>query len=506
MADSDNKRIAINTFFMYFRMLLVMGVTLFTSRVVLQQLGVDDYGIYSVIGGVVTLFTFLNQAMSTSTQRFITYELGKVNGNVCSIFTACVKLHIWMAMGIVMLAETVGLWFVNNKMVFPEGSMTAVYWTYQLSILNCVIGVFKVPYNALVISYERMSFYAYNSIVEVVLKLLIVYLLMLTTNDKLVLYVAMLAVISLFMTIWYVIYCYYNFPKVKFVKVTDRNYYRKILAFSGWATFGSIAGIGFKQGIVVVINMFYGVVANAAVGIANQVNRAILQFVGGFQQALNPQLIKSEASQNTERQMTLIMTSSKISFLIMLLIAYPIICNIEYILKLWLGEYPPYTPIVTTLVIVEALIDTLSGPLWVSIFATGKIRSYQIVISSITILAIPIAYIIGMSDLSLACVFVMKIVVVMISIYIRLVYLRKLIQFSISEFVTKVLFRLLPICIILLANYWVFHVMFTRADGFIMLFVQSSYFLLITLLTVIFIGLNKKELQILKNMTLSKFK
>lgn len=503
-AAQENKTIAKNTLFMYFRMFLVMGVTLYTSRVVLQQLGVEDYGIYSVLGGVITLFTFFNQSMATSTQRYITYELGKKDGNVSNVFSACLKLHAVMAIVIIILAETFGLWFVNNKMVFPKGAMTAVNWTYQFSILNCVICVLRVPYNALVISHERMNFYAYSSVIEVVLKLIVVFLLIVIPSNKLVTYMAMLATVTLIISIWYTVYCRRHFQNVKIVKSNDIKFYGEFLKFSGWAMFGSIANVGYQQGVTIVINLFYGVTVNASIGIANQINAAVQQFVSGFQQAINPQLIKSEASGDTNRQNTLISMSAKFSFLIMLLIAYPLICNINYVLSLWLGKYPPMTGIIASLIIIGALLETLSGPMWVTIFATGKIRSYQVIISIILLINLPVAYLLGHSGLPVWQIFVARIIIFGVALFTRLLFLQKLISFNIISFIKKVIVPLALICTILSINTFIFHKYFGSADSFIKLVTQTGYFFGTALLLDIYIGLSRIEYNKIKAIILNK--
>lgn len=483
-----------------------MVVTLYTSRVVLQQLGIDDYGIYSVIGGVITLFTFFNQSMCTSTQRYITYELGKPDGNVSRVFSICLKIHVWIAVIVVILAETIGLWFVNHKMVFPAGSMYVVNWTYQISIVTCVITILRFPYNALVLAYEKMSFYAYNSIIEVVFKLLIVYLLVIVSGSKLVAYMLMLSAVTLGISLWYMIYCHRQFPQVKYVSYHAPSYYKEILSFSGWAMFGSVANVGFQQGVSIIVNLFYGVAMNAAIGIANQVYTAIIQFVSGFQQALNPQLIKSEASGDKNRQTLLISTSAKFSFMIMLLIAYPLVCNINYVLTLWLGNYPPETGVIASLIIGGALLETLSGPLWVTIFATGKIKGYQVIISMVLLLNVPIAYFLGMSGLPVWNIYIIRILIFLVALFIRLIYLNRLISFNLKEFSISVLLPLSIIMILLAAITAIVRIYVDYADSFFS-------FLWQTLLAAVFvislessIGLTKSEYNKIKSLILSKIK
>lgn len=446
--SSDNNRIIKNTLFMYLRMLLVMVITLYTSRVVLRILGVDNYGIYNVVGGVVVLFTFINQAMATATQRFFSYELGKnEKSDISKIFSITLRIHLCIAGIILILAETIGLWFLNAKMNFPESSMYDVNWVYQLSIAACLLNILRVPYNGLVISYERMSFFAVNSIIESILKLIIVFLLTIVLVNKLILYSFLTLIVTGLITAWYIVFCKKNFKEVKYRKTNYSKETVEIIKFSGWATFGSVANVGYQQGINILLNIGYGVVVNAAVAIATQINAAISQFVGGFQQALNPQLIKTESQHNVNRQQSLIFRSAKFSFFIMLIIATPIIVNMSYILNLWLGEYPVQTIQFSQLIIIGALIECLSGPLWVTIFATGKIRLYQIIVSIVLLLNLPFSYILVKTGCSPSMVFVVRIALFITALIVRLVFLHNLINLSILKFTHKVVLPIIYVTI-----------------------------------------------------------
>lgn len=504
-ATQDNKKIAKNTLFLYFRMLLVMVVTLYTSRVVLHELGIDDYGIYSVIGGVVSLFAFFNLSVCTSTQRYITYELGRPDGDVSKVFSACMKVHIWMSLLILLVSETIGLWFINNKMVFPDGSIRAVNWVYQLSILSCIATVLKFPYNALVLAHERMSFYAYNSIAEVLLKLVIVFLLTIFPSDKLVWYILMLLMVTILITLWYALYCKIQFPNIKYVKVTDKKLYTSIVAFSGWASFGGLANMGYQQGVNIIVNIFYGVALNATIGIATQVNSAVSQFVNGFQQAINPQLIKSEASGEKNRQVSLIYTSSKFSFLIMLIISYPLICNIDYVLGLWLGNCPPFVGVITSLVIIGALIESISGPLWVTIYATGKIHSYQILISIVLLLNLPLSYICSHMGMAVWNIYLIRIGLFVTALAVRLMYLRNLITLNIGGFLKKVVAPLLAICSILGLNEMLLVKYIGYANNFQMFLLQTLYLISFSIIIIYIIGVSKSEASKLKSMVFKRF-
>lgn len=496
--SSENNRIVKNTLFMYLRMLLVMAMTLYTSRVVLHVLGVDNYGIYNVVGGVVVLFTFINQAMATATQRFFSYELGKdEKGDISKIFSISLRIHLCIAGIILILAETIGLWFLNTKMNFLESSMYDVNWVYQLSIATCLLNILRVPYNGLVISYERMSFLALNSIMESILKLIIVFLLLITLVNKLILYSFLTLVVTGLITVEYIVFSKKNFKEVKY---RNTNYCKEtveIIKFSGWATFGSVANVGYQQGINILLNIGYGVVVNAAAAIATQIYVAIFQFVGGFQQALNPQLIKTESQHNVNRQQSLIFRSAKFSFFIMLIIAIPIIVNMSYILTFWLGEYPIQTIQFSQLIIIGALIECLSGPLWVTIFATGKIRLYQIIVSIVLLLNLPFSYILIKADCSPSVVFVVRIALFIIALIVRLIFLRKLTNLSILEFVHKVILPIIyvmtPLAVI--SYGWINFIGISESFGDLIW--QSLTLIISSIIMTGFWGLTKEEKEFL---------
>lgn len=504
----NNKRIVQNTMFMYLRMLLVMVVSLYTSRVVLNVLGVDNYGIYNVVGGVVVLFTFINQAMATATQRYFSYELGKgIKGDIGKIFTISLRIHIGIAVIVLILTETIGLWFLNNKMNFPEGTMENVNWVYQFSIVACILNILRVPYNGLVISYEKMSFFAINSIAESMLKLGIVFLLMIAPiNNKLILYSFLILLVTAIITVWYIVFCQKNFKAARYRAVNYRNETIEMIKFSGWATFGSIANIGYLQGINILLNIGYGVAVNAAVAIATQINSAITQFVGGFQQAINPQLIKSESSHDVIRQQSLIFSSAKLSFFIMLVIATPVMINMNYILNLWLGEYPFLSMQFSQLIIIGALIECLSGPLWVTIFATGRIQAYQVVVSVILLLNIPISFILIKLDYPPTSVFVVRIVMFVIALIARLIFLKKLIGIDIMKFLHKVIIPIMNVSIPLLivSYYWIKFI--GNSTNFIELVWHSISLFIISIILITFLGLSRDERSYMFGIILSKIK
>lgn len=493
LTSNSNKRIVKNTMFMYMRMLLIMVVSLFTSRVILKTLGEQDFGIYNIVGGVVVMFTFISNAMASGTQRHLSYELGKPNGDVPTIFSACLKIHIYLAFIIFILAETIGLWFVNTKMNLPNERMDVVAWIYQFSIVSCMISIIQTPFTAAILSYEKMSFYAYLSIYDVLMKLGILYILMELAFDKLMLYGLLLLVIQITTFVIYAIYCHAKLHDIRIVKVKDSTLYKKLLSFSVWALFGAFANVGYQQGVNIIVNLFYGVTLNAAVGIANQVNSAVMQFVSGFQQALNPQLIQAEASKDRQRQLSLILKSSKFSFLIMMCIAYPLIMNLDYVLHLWLDSYPAYTRDICMFIMLGALLETISGPLWVTIFATGNIKIYQIVISLILLLNLPLSYIAGNLGIPPQGMYIIRIVLFIVALVTRVCFLSKYINLNSKVFVKSVVLPLSLIALLLTAVYVITISYNLFATSFIQLVYQSILNVIIVLLFSYYIGLNQSE-------------
>lgn len=502
--SANNKRIVKNTLYMYFRMLFIMCVTLYTSRIILHTLGVEDFGIYNIVGGVVVLFSFINQALSSGTQRHISFELGKKNGNITAVFSACLNVHIWLSLIIFIFAETVGLWFVNTQMNFPEGRMTAINWVYQFSVLTCIINIIRVPYNAAIIAYEYMSFYAYIGIIEAIMKLAIVFLLNIFLIDKLFLYAFLLFIVSCIVTFGFYLFCKIRLKYIHLIKIENKSRYKFILSFSGWAMFGSVATIGLQEGINIIINIFYGVILNAAVGIANQVNSAVAQFVGGFQQALNPQLVKSQAEEDHDRQFDLIFKSAKFSYLIMIVIAFPLFLNLNYILSLWLGKFPAHTLEICQLIIIGALIECLSGPLWLTIFATGRIKAYQIVISSLFMLNIPLSYIIGKSGMASEVMFVIRNLTYVAALFIRLIFIKKMTLMSIHSFIKAVIYPILIVTSFMAFPYFIFANYIHPAQNFVQLFWQTVLIVIYETLIISLFGLKKNERRYFINIIGSK--
>lgn len=494
-SSSNNKRIAKNTVFLYIRMLVLMVLSLYTSRVVLAAIGVEDYGIYNVVGSIIVLFTFINNAMISSTQRYLNFELGRKDKlRAQKVFSISLNIHIFIALFILILSETVGLWFLNTTIQYPESREVAVHITYQLSILTAVIKIIRTPYNAAIIVHERMSFYAYLSMLEAVLQLAIVFMLQLFNFDKLILYSFLLCLVALIVFLCYYAYCRKSFEVCQYKAFKDRMLYRQLLSFSGWSLLGGAANMGAAQGLNMLLNVFFGVTLNAAMGIANQVNTAVVSFVQNFQTAFNPQIVKSYAANELEYFKKLILTTSKYSYLLLFVIALPIYICCPEILNLWLTEVPEFAVSFCRLMLVYSLLDALQGPLWFSVQATGKIKTYQILMSLMIFSNIPIAYVLLKLGYSPVSVIATRCVVNGAILFVRVWYLKRLYEFPVLEFIKNVILRITPITII---AYVIACIPIGITTPVVKVLVVLMETVVVNLLLITFVGLNRNEKSII---------
>lgn len=438
--NTDNKRIAKNTLLLYLRMLITMAVSLYTSRVVLATLGIQDYGIYGVVGGVVAMFSFLNNAMANGTQRFLTYELGRgEEGELKKVFSMSIRIHILIAVVILILSETIGLWFFYEKMVIPEERLYAAFWVYQLSVIATLIMIVSVPYNALIIAHERMSAFAYVSIYEAFAKLGIVYLLLLTEADKLILYAILILGVQVSVRIIYGYYCKKHFPESKYHHYKDKKLFQEMLSFSGWNFWGNFAAMAFSQGINILLNMFFGPIVNAARSVAVQVQSVTTVFASNFQTALNPQITKSYAGGNLPQMHSLIFRSSKFTYFLMFLISLPIFLRIDYLLALWLKEVPQYSSIFLRFMLCISIVDAVANPLMTAASATGRIKKYQTTLGLILLSIVPIAYIALKLGAPPVSVFIVHFIVGLITFIVRLFIIRPMISLSVRKYFQMVI-------------------------------------------------------------------
>lgn len=424
---------------LYVRMLFTMAVSLFTSRVILQTLGIEDYGIYNVVGGVITMFTFINSAMVSSTQRYLNFELATGNeSKLKSIFNTSLQIHALIALAIILLGETAGLWFVMNKLVIPETRMTAAMWVYQCSILSCAVGIMSTPYNADIIAHEKMSAFAYISILDVVLKLLIVYLLVISPYDKLIVYAILILAIQLLIRYIYTRYCNKHFKETLFEWRINRPLLKEMAGFAGWSFWGNLAGILYTQGLNMMLNIFFGPVVNAARAIAVQVQTAIQQFVGNFQMALNPQITKSYAAGNLEQMHSLMFRSARFSFLLLFFMSLPVLLETEFILSVWLKTVPDDAVIFTQIMICISLIYTTANPCVIANQATGKVKVYQMVVGGILLTILPISYVVLKLGAPAYSVFIVHFCVESVAQFSRMYMLRKLINLPMTQYLQNI--------------------------------------------------------------------
>ena len=372
------------------------------------------------------MFSFLNGAMATSTQRFLSFSLGKNDQEqVARVFSMSMTTHISIALIVLLLAETFGLWIFYRYLNIPPERMGAAQWVYHLSVLTFCISIIRVPYNAGIIAYERMSFYAYISIVEVCLKLGMVILLQYLGSDKLILYALLMALTTGIVTFIYKLYCCKTFSVCRYHYFWDKHLYKELISFSGWSLFGSAANVGVQQGINILLNVFFGVVTNAALGIANQVSSAVSQLVGNFQTAFNPALVKSYASGDYSYFVRLIFQTSRFSYFLLFIIALPLYLCMPFVLKVWLDIVPEYTVVFCRWMLVFVLIDAVSAPLWISVQAIGKIRSYQLLMSALIFLNIPLSWLLLRLGKDAEWVMQVRVGINLLTFICRIIYLQK---------------------------------------------------------------------------------
>ena len=437
--SSANKRIAKNTLVLYVRMLFTMGISLFTSRVILQTLGVEDYGISSVVGGVISMFTFINAAMVSSTQRYLNFELVRGDANqLWSVFSTSLQIHALIALAIIVLSETVGLWFLNEKLVIPEARMTAAMWVYQCSILSCAVSIMSTPYNAVIVAHEKMSAFAYISILDVSLKLLVVYLLVVLPFDKLIILAILNLLVQLFIRYIYTLYCHRHFPESYFQFRFNKTLFKEMFGFAGWSFWGNLAAILYTQGLNMMLNIFFGPIVNAARGIAVQVQSAVQQFVGGFQTALNPQITKNYASNNLPQMHSLMFRSARFSFLLLFFLSLPVLMETNFILTLWLKTVPDDAVIFTQIMICISLIYTTANPCIIANQATGKVKIYQMVVGGILLLILPISYVVLKLGAPAYSVFIVHFCIESLAQFSRMYMLRKLIHLPLWQYMKNI--------------------------------------------------------------------
>jgi len=502
---ASNRRLAKNTIMLYMRSIFTLLIGLYTSRVVLSTLGVEDYGIYNIVGGFVILFSIVSSTMTATTQRYLTFELGKWNyENSREVFGTAMAIHIGLVVILLVLLETVGLWFLNYRMNIVPERIYAANWVFQFSILGFVFSILSSPYIAAIIAHEKMGLFAYISIFDASLKLLVIYLLPFSSVDKLIIYSMLLFVASLITQTIYVIYSRTNFDEVTFAFVREKAVYKNMAGFAGMNFLGSFSAILSDQGVNILLNLFFGVAVNASRGLAVQVQGAVMRFVNDFMTALNPQITKSFASSDVESMMELVYRGAKFSFYLLLFFSLPVLIQTPYVLSLWLNVVPAYTVVFVRLTLALAMVNVLSNPLITAILATGNIKSMCLWIGGVRLLVLPFCYFLLYLECQPYCVYYVLIGMDLVLLWVRLFVLRALIQNSIYAYIGNVLYRILPVSGVSLTLSYAISGFFSVGALGVMAFAITSLFM--TASVIYLLGLKKKERDMITNVVVLKCK
>ena len=437
----DNKRIAKNTIALFVRMAAIMLISLYTSRVVLKNLGITDFGIYNVVGGFVAMFSVISNSVSSSISRYITYSLGK--GDVKSlrkIFSTSLNMLYLICICLFIILETGGLWFLNFKMVIPEDRLYAANWVFQISLITFFIDIIAMPYNALIIAHERMSVFAYIGIAEALGKLCVALLIAFSPIDRIIYYALLMAVVAILVRLLYSFYCRRHFEESKYSFIIDMSLIKNMFSFAGWNFFGVSSSMLADQGVNVILNVFFGPAVNTARGLALQVSTAVTSFSGNFMTALNPQITKSYAAGENRQYIDLVCKGAKFSFFLMYIFAFPVMFTAPYLLHLWLGNIPEHTTNFVRLILINSLFSILSNTLVTLLMATGRIKTYQILVGGFRFIILPIDYVLLVKGFTPESVFYVTIAVEIGCLMFRLYRLKIQIDFPVKVFVNQVLF------------------------------------------------------------------
>lgn len=490
--STNNKRIAKNTLVLYVRMFLMMAISLYTSRVILQVLGVEDFGIYNVVGGIVSMMGVLNGAMSVSTTRYLTFELGKGDyTRLKQTFSMCVNIYMMLSAILFVLAETIGIWFLNTQLVIPAERMTAANWVFQFTIFSTICSLMTNPYNAVIISREKMGVYAYITLLDAVLKLLIVYALLVIPLDKLIVYGFLLMMLHVLNCGIYIFYCYRHYEESKFFLFWETPLFRNLLSYTGWNLFGSVSYMIKGQGLNILLNVFFNPSVNAARGIAYQVNTTVSHFFTNFYTAVRPQITKYYAQNDLDNMFKLVFRSSKLSYFLILLISLPLIIEAPAVIQLWLGQLPEYVVPFMRLIIVITAVDAMAHPLMTTAHATGKIALYQSLVGTMTMLNLPISYVMLSLGGTPVMVFEVSLLIAVINLFLRLWIVYRLVKFPVWRYIWEVFANCLMVTIVSAA---IPIVLYYMLDDSISSFVAvCAVTLLSTIITVYIMGFSKGE-------------
>ena len=507
--SKDNKRLAKNTLFLYFRMFVTLVVGLYTSRVVLNVLGVTDYGIYNVLGGIVAIFATLNSAMASTSSRYITYYLGRGDDNkLKQIFCTVSFVHLAIASIVILACETIGLWFFYHHMAIPTDRVNVAFWLLQFSFAASFLSMINIPYTGLIIAHENMNIYAYISIFDVVMKLLIVFLIQITPVDKLLSYGFLILLVQIMDFLIYRCYCVRKYVESHLMLFFDMSLFKELASYFGWSIFGNLAMVFNTQGINLLLNVFFGPAVNAARGVAVQVQNIINQFVGNFQVALNPQIVKTYANKEMERMHQLMFASAKYGFLLLFLLSLPVMIEAKYILQLWLGIVPDHTVNFLRIILVSCMVNSLANSSTVAAGATGKIKAYSIAVGGTVLLPLPIAYIMLKVVLFPEVVFCVVLTFEVLALYLRLLFMKKMVSMSVKKYVCQVIFPALAVVVCSLIPPMLLHIYLPQS--LINVIVVIILCFVMTLCSIYLVGLKKNEkifiVKVVKNKVLHHLK
>jgi O-antigen/teichoic acid export membrane protein len=442
---SNTQRIAKNTLMLYFRQILIMLVGLYTVRVVLETLGAEDYGIYNVVAGVVTMFGFLSGSMATASQRFFAFELGRDNyGRLKQVFSLNLMIYTLLIILIILLAETIGLWFIESKLTLPMDRKNTAIWVYHVSLLSFVFTIFASPYMAMIIAHEDMNIYAYISITDIVFKLALAFLLKLIFADKLLLYGILTCTVAFVTTIIYRIVCGLKYKECKFSFLGNKTLFKEIITYTGWSLFGSLTTIIRHQAVTVLLNQFFNPIVIAARSIAMQVNSAVSSFSNNFSTAMNPAIIKSYSAGHRQGMLMLMLRGAKGSYFLMYLFVLPLVLEMPFVLSLWLKNPPEDAALFTQLTLIDALVNSISFPVMTAARATGKIRGYELILGSIQMGCFLLTWIVLLAGTPAYSAMIVNIGISILMFAARLLIVKYLIRIPIQKFVYEAIF---PCCI-----------------------------------------------------------
>lgn len=505
--SSNNKRIAKNTLLLYFRQILIMLVSLYTSRVVLLALGVDDFGIFNVVGGVVTMFSFIMGTMSSASQRYLAFDLaGGDKMRLKETFSLVLLTYMLLAVITIVLSEGVGVWFLNTYMNIPEGRMVAANWVLQFAILTFLAHIFSGPYLSVVIAHEQMDVYAYVSIADVVLKLLIVYLIQAFTCDRLIFYAFLIFLTSVLSTLCYVIYCHKYYAESRFHFFYDKSRLKDMTAFAWWNMIGALANVLRSQGINILLNIFFTPAVNAARGIAYQVNSAVTQFYTNFYTAVKPQIVKSYAKEDIHQMHQLIFQSTKYAFFLVFVIGVPLFFYADTILSFWLKTPPELTTIFVQTIIINALFEVLSMPLVTGLQAANKIKSLQLTVSILYLMNLPVSYVLLRLGMPAVTPMYVNIAIVVISFLPRIIISRKYISVSVRSYFITVLLPMFLVAVLGGTGSLLISKTFSQDKGLMYIFSGIAMIVVVCFVVIYLVGLTRPERNYMIQFVKSKFK